>query len=266
MSYDFLIYALIGGLGVAMVAGPLGAFVVWRRMAYFGDSLAHSALLGVALGILLDTNLNLAVIVCCILLALVLVSLQKQRVIATDTLLGIMAHSTLSLGLVTVSFLENARLDLMEYLFGDLLAISPNDLVWILAGGAAVLLTIRFFWEPLLAITINEELAQVEGVNVARTRLILMVLIAVVIAVAMKIVGILLITSLLVIPAAAARKLASTPEQMAAFASLLGCLAVIGGIAGSWYWDTPAGPSVVVTALLTFVLIYLFPARRSVHI
>ncbi len=93
-----------------------------------------------------------------------------------------------------------------------------------------------------------------------------MVLIAVVIAVAMKIVGILLITSLLVIPAAAARKLASTPEQMAAFASLLGCLAVIGGMAGSWYWDTPAGPSVVVTALLTFVLIYLFPARRSVHI
>lgn len=266
MSYDFLIYALIGGLGVAIVAGPLGAFVVWRRMAYFGDSLAHSALLGVALGILLDTNLNLAVIVCCILLALVLVSLQKQRVIATDTLLGIMAHSTLSLGLVTVSFLENARLDLMEYLFGDLLAISPNDLVWILAGGAAVLLTIRFFWEPLLAITINEELAQVEGVNVARIRLVLMVLIAVVIAVAMKIVGILLITSLLVIPAAAARKLASTPEQMAAFASLLGCLAVIGGIAGSWYWDTPAGPSVVVTALLTFVLIYLFPARRSVHI
>ncbi len=266
MSYDFLIYALIGGLGVAIVAGPLGAFVVWRRMAYFGDSLAHSALLGVALGILLDLNLNLAVIVCCILLALVLVSLQKQRVIATDTLLGIMAHSTLSLGLVTVSFLENARLDLMEYLFGDLLAIPPNDLVWILAGGAAVLLTIRFFWEPLLAITINEELAQVEGVNVARIRLVLMVLIAVVIAVAMKIVGILLITSLLVIPAAAARKLASTPEQMAAFASLLGCLAVIGGIAGSWYWDTPAGPSVVVTALLTFVLIYLFPARRSVHI
>jgi zinc transport system permease protein len=266
MSYDFLIYALIGGLGVAIVAGPLGAFVVWRRMAYFGDSLAHSALLGVALGILLDLNLNLAVIVCCILLALVLVSLQKQRVIATDTLLGIMAHSTLSLGLVTVSFLENARLDLMEYLFGDLLAISPNDLVWILAGGTAVLLTIRFFWEPLLAITINEELAQVEGVNVARIRLVLMVLIAVVIAVAMKIVGILLITSLLVIPAAAARKLASTPEQMAAFASLLGCLAVIGGIAGSWYWDTPAGPSVVVTALLTFVLIYLFPARRSVHI
>jgi zinc transport system permease protein len=264
MNYDFIIYALIGGLGVATVAGPLGAFVVWRRMAYFGDSLAHSALLGVALGILFDLHLNLAVIACCVLLALILVALQKQRFIATDTLLGIMAHSTLSLGLVTLSFIEGARLDLMEYLFGDLLAISTMDLVWILAGGAAVLITIRLFWEPLLAITINEELAQVEGVNVNRTRLILMILIAVVIAVAMKIVGILLITSLLVIPAASARRLATTPEQMAIFASLLGCIAVVAGIAGSWNWDTPAGPSVVVAALIEFIVIYLLPVRKSV--
>ncbi len=263
MIYDFLLYAILGGLGVAAVAGPLGAFVVWRRMAYFGDSLAHSALLGVALGILLDISLNIAVIACCVLLALVLVSLQKQRLIATDTLLGIMAHSTLSLGLVTISFIDDARLDLMDYLFGDLLAIAPADLVWILAGGAAVLITIRIFWEPLLAITINEELAQVEGVNVSRTRLILMVLIAVVIAVSMKIVGILLITSLLVIPAAAARRLSSTPEQMAVYASVLGCVAVLIGIWGSWTWDTPAGPSVVVAALFEFVVIYLMPSRHS---
>ncbi|BBB28012.1 zinc ABC transporter permease subunit ZnuB [Neptunomonas japonica] len=265
MTYDFLIYAIIGGLGVAAVAGPLGAFVVWRRMAYFGDSLAHSALLGVALGILLDISLNLAVIACCVLLALILVSLQKQRLIATDTLLGIMAHSTLSLGLVAISFIDGARLDLMDYLFGDLLAIAPADLAWILVGGAAVLLTIRIFWEPLLAITINEELAQVEGIHVSRTRLILMVLIAVVIAVSMKIVGILLITSLLVIPAAAARRLSSTPEQMAVYASMLGCVAVLIGIWGSWTWDTPAGPSVVVAALFEFMVIYLMPSRHSAN-
>lgn len=261
MSYDFLWYALIGGLGVALVAGPLGAFVVWRRMAYFGDSLAHSALLGVSMGILLDLNLNLAVIICCVLLALVLVSLQKQRLIATDTLLGIMAHSTLSLGLVALSFLEGARLDLMEYLFGDLLAIVVQDLVWIIAGGALVLLIVWRCWDDLLAITINEELAQVEGVSVGRTRLILMLLIAVVIAVAMKIVGILLITSLMIIPAAAARRLAVTPEQMAVLASVLGCIAVTGGIAASWHWDTPAGPSVVVVALMEFMLVYLLPVR-----
>lgn len=258
---EFLILALAGGLGIAALAGPLGAFVVWRRMAYFGDTLAHSALMGIALGFLFDINLNLAVVACCVLLAVMLVSLQRQHLVATDTLLGIMAHSALSLGLVAVALLDNVRIDLLEYLFGDLLAIAPEDLYWIYGGGALVLLLLWRLWNPLLAITINEELAQVEGVPVARTRLALMLLIAVVIAVAMKLVGILLITSLLIIPAAAARRLAGTPEQMAIFASLLGMLAVVGGISASWYWDTPAGPSVVVTALLEFLLLYSLPIR-----
>lgn len=258
---EFLILALAGGLGIAALAGPLGAFVVWRRMAYFGDTLAHSALMGIALGFLFDINLNLAVVACCVLLAVMLVSLQRQHLVATDTLLGIMAHSSLSLGLVAVALLDNVRIDLLEYLFGDLLAIAPSDLYWIYGGGFLVLLLLWRLWNPLLAITINEELAQVEGVPVARTRLALMLLIAVVIAVAMKLVGILLITSLLIIPAAAARRLAHTPEQMAVFASLLGMLAVAGGISASWLWDTPAGPSVVVAALCEFLLLYTLPLR-----
>lgn len=258
---EFLILALAGGLGIAALAGPLGAFVVWRRMAYFGDTLAHSALMGISLGFLFDINLNLAVVVCCVLLSVLLVSLQRQHLVATDTLLGIMAHSSLSLGLVAVALLDNVRIDLMEYLFGDLLAIAPADLYWIYGGGALVLLLLWRLWNPLLAITINEELAQVEGVPVARTRLALMLLIAVVIAVAMKLVGILLITSLLIIPAAAARRLSNTPEQMAVFASLLGMLAVLGGISASWFWDTPAGPSVVVAALVEFLLLYTLPIR-----
>ena len=260
---DFLLLALIGGIGVAAIAGPLGAFVVWRRMAYFGDTLAHSALLGVALGFLFDINLNLAVVACCVLLALLLVSLQRQHLVATDTLLGIMAHSALSLGLVAISLLDNVRIDLMEYLFGDLLAISPEDLYWIYGGGLLVLLVVWRLWDQLLAITINEELAQVEGVNTAWMRVALMLLIATVIAVAMKLVGILLITSLLIIPAAAARRLSRTPEQMALLAAVLGVLAVIGGICISWFWDTPAGPSVVVTALAEFLLLYSLPARFS---
>lgn len=258
---EFLILALAGGLGIAALAGPLGAFVVWRRMAYFGDTLAHSALMGIALGFLFEINLNLAVVACCVMLSVLLVSLQRQHLVATDTLLGIMAHSSLSLGLVAVALLDNVRIDLMEYLFGDLLAIAPADLYWIYGGGALVLLLLWRLWNPLLAITINEELAQVEGVPVARTRLALMLLIAVVIAVAMKLVGILLITSLLIIPAAAARRLSRTPEQMAVFASLLGMLAVLGGISASWFWDTPAGPSVVVTALVEFLLLYTLPLR-----
>lgn len=260
---DFLLYALLAGLTVAAVSGPLGAFVVWRRMAYFGDTLAHSALLGIAIGILLDINLNLAVVLCCVLLAIILVAMQRQHWIATDTLLGIMAHSSLSLGLVAIALLDHVRVDLQAYLFGDLLAITPDDLMWIMIGSAFVLTLIVFLWKPLLAITLNEELAQVEGISVARYRLALMLLIAMVIAGAMKLVGVLLITSLMIMPAAAARRLSKTPEQMALFASLLGSLAVMGGMTLSWFIDTPAGPSVVVSALVIFLLIFLAPKSRT---
>ncbi|MEH6823306.1 MAG: zinc ABC transporter permease subunit ZnuB [Motiliproteus sp.] len=261
---DFLIRALLGGVGVAIIAGPLGAFVVWRRMAYFGDTLAHAALLGISLGILVDIDLNLAVIVCCVLLSLLLVSLQRRRIIATDTLLGIMAHSTLSLGLVTLSFLPEVRVDLMGYLFGDLLAVSQNDLLWIYAGGILVLGLLIKLWNPLLAITIDEELAQVEGVPVAQVRLALMLLVGIVIAVAMKIIGVLLITSLLIIPAAASRRLSDTPEKMAVLASVIGVTAVCLGLSASYFWDTPAGPSVVVCAAVLFLLIHIvpLPSRR----
>lgn len=259
---DFLLYALIGGLGIAAITGPLGAFVVWRRMAYFGDTLAHSALLGISFGILFEINLNLAVVLCCVLIALILVSMQRQRFIAMDTLLGIMAHSSLSLGLVCISFLPDVRIDLMSYLFGDLLAISFQDLIWIYTGGAFVICLLAYFWSSLLAITINEELAQIEGVPVQWIRLLLMLLIGIVIAVAMKIVGILLITSLMIIPAAAARKVATTPEQMAIVGSLIGGLAVVLGLLASYQWDTPAGPSVVVSAALLFILAQGIPQKR----
>lgn len=260
--FEFLVRALLGGFGVAAVAGPLGAFVVWRRMAYFGDTLAHSALLGVALGLLFEINLNLAVIVLCVGLALVLVTLQKKHIIATDTLLGILAHSSLSLGLIMVSFLDNIRIDLMAYLFGDLLAISQNDLYWIYGGGLLVLLLLVTFWKPLLAMTVNEELAKVEGYPVETIRLLLMLLVALVIAVAMKIVGVLLITSLMIIPAATARKMSNSPVQMAAMASMIGCLSVAGGLFASYEWDTPAGPSVVVCAALLFLVVYSLPSSK----
>ena len=224
---DFLLYALLAGLALAIVAGPLGSFVVWRRMAYFGDTLSHAALLGVAMGFLLDISPTIAVTVGCLLLAVLLVTLQQRQSLASDTLLGILAPSTLSLGLVVLSFMHEVRIDLMAYLFGDLLAISPTDLMWILGGSAAVLALLVALWRPLLAITVHEELATVEGLPVAALRLTLMLLIAVVIAVAMKIVGVLLITSLLIIPAAAAQRHARSPEQMALGASALGILAVL---------------------------------------
>lgn len=260
---DFLLNALLAGLALALVAGPLGSFVVWRRMAYFGDTLSHAALLGVAVGLLLDVSPTLAVIAGCLLLAVLLVALQQRQALASDTLLGILAPSTLSLGLVVLSFMRDVRIDLMGYLFGDLLAVGPVDLAWILGGSALVLLLLVPLWRPLLAITVHEELARVEGLPVAGIRLALMLLIALVIAVAMKIVGVLLITSLLIIPAAAAQRHARTPEQMAAGASILGMLAVCAGLSLSWFQDTPAGPSIVVSAAALFLASLALPRRAG---
>ena len=258
---DFLLRALLAGFGVALVAAPLGVFVVWRRMAYFGDTLAHSALLGVALGFVLGISLNLAVVAVALSMSLLLLLLQNQKQLAVDTLLGILAHSALSFGLVMISFYETIRIDLIGYLFGDILAVTRTDLLWVWGGGLLAILTLLFIWRPLLAMTVHEELAQVEGLPVARTRLVFMLLIALVISVSMKIVGILLITSLMIIPAASARRFSRTPEQMALFAAVIGAISVIIGLAGSWQWDTPAGPSVVVAATLLFVMSQLLPAR-----
>lgn len=257
---DLLLYALLAGYGVAILAAPLGCFVVWRRMAYFGDTLSHSALLGVSLGLLLDINMNLAVIGCSLLLAFLLVTFQEKQKIASDTLLGILAHSSLSLGLVAVSF-ANVRVDMMAYLFGDLLAVSLTDIYWIYGGGAMVMGVLLWLWKPLLAMAIHGELAQVEGVPVQRLRMILTMLMALVIAVAMKIVGVLLITAMMIIPAATSQRLAKTPEQMALLAALFGLASVSGGLAASWQLDTPAGPSVVVASFLLFLLCQLIPRK-----
>lgn len=259
---DFLLRALAAGIGVVLVAAPLGVFVVWRRMAYFGDTLAHSALLGVALGFLLDINLNLAIVVVALLIALLLLTLQNRKQLATDTLLGILAHSTLSVGLVVMAFQENVRVDLVGYLFGDILAVTTTDLMWVWGGGLAVLALLAFIWRQLLSITVHEELAQVEGVPVMRIRLTFMLMIALVIAISMKIVGVLLITSMMIIPAAAARRFSNTPEQMALVAALMGIVAVGLGLAASWFQDTPAGPSIVVGAALLFLFSQAVPARR----
>ncbi|MDA9557997.1 zinc ABC transporter permease subunit ZnuB [Vibrio sp.] len=251
---EFLLPSIIAGIGIAIIAGPLGSFVVWRKMAYFGDTLAHASLLGIAFGFILDINLYLALVLCCLILATVLVALQKQSLVATDTLLGILAHSSLSLGLVSISFLDNVRIDLMSYLFGDLLSITPDDLLIIFSGIFITLILVVIFWRLLVTTSVSEEIALVEGYNPDKARIILMLLIGVVIAIGMKFVGALIMTSLLIIPAATARSLAKTPEAMAILSSLIGIIAVLSGIMLSWHYDTPAGPSVVLCATALFAL------------
>ncbi len=246
--------AALAGLGLALLAGPLGSFVVWRRMAYFGDTLAHSALMGVALGYLWHLDLNLAVVAVCLVLAVVVVVLRSNRRLADDTLLGILSHSTLSLGLVALAFAEGLRVDLMGYLFGDILAVEPADLLWIYGGGALVLALLAWIWRPLLLMTVSEELARAEGASLVRVQLVFMALMAVVIAIAMKIVGILLVTSMLIIPAATARGFARTPERMAAYAVGVGVLAILIGLSGAFWWDLPSGPAIVVASAALFLI------------
>jgi zinc transport system permease protein len=270
MVGDYFSRALIAGLGLAMVAGPLGCFVVWRRMAYFGDTMAHSALLGVALSILLSINMTLGVFAVAALVAGALLLLQRQNTLSTDALLGILSHSSLAVGLVIVGFLTQVRIDLMGFLFGDILAVSAEDIYVIYGGGAAILLILWLNWRPMLAATVSPELAEAEGLRPEASRIILMLLMASVIAIAMRLVGVLLITSLLIIPAATARRLSTTPEAMALVAAVLGAIAVVGGLFGSRTWDTASGPSIVVMALTVFLVSLAVPTaqlfgRRNHH-
>jgi len=251
---DFALRALAAGFGVALVSGPLGCFVVWRRMAFFGSALSHSALLGVALGFLLGIDLTIGTVAVCVVIALLLVFLERGRTLSGDTLLGILAHGSLALGLVALSFLDTVRVDLMGYLFGDILAVTGADIVWVYGAGAAVLAVTAVLWRPLLAVTVHADLAFVEGVPVGRVRIAFVLLLAVVVALAMKVVGILLVTSLIIIPAATARHFARTPEQMAMLAAGLGCVAVAAGLWASFAADVPAGPAIVVAACALFAV------------
>ncbi|MBD9372178.1 metal ABC transporter permease [Rhizobium sp. ARZ01] len=260
MLDDFFIRALLAGIGLALTTGPLGCFVIWRRMAYFGDTMAHSALLGVALSLLFELNLTISVFAVAAVVSLALLLLQKRGTLSTDALLGILSHATLATGLVIVSFITWVRFDLVGFLFGDILAVTQADVSLVWGGGILVLFAIIYLWRPLIASTVNPELAAAEGLEPERARLAFMLLMALVIAIAMKIVGILLITSLLIIPAATARRFSTSPEIMAVLASLLGAVAVAGGLFGSLKFDTPSGPSIVVAALAIF-LVSLLPWR-----
>ena len=254
MLDDFFMRALLAGIGVALVACPLGCFIVWRRMAYFGDTTAHVALLGVALGIALGTGPTAGVFAMTLVVTILLVALLRAARVAADTLLGILSHAALSIGLVALGFMTWVRIDLMGYLFGDVLAVGRTDVYTIGLGAVAVLAVLAVIWRPLVAATVDRDLARAEGVNVGLVEIVYVVLLAVVVAIAMKIVGILLVTSLLIIPAAASRAFASTPERMAVGAAIAGVIAVVAGLNASLIADTPAGPSIVVAAFALFLL------------
>jgi len=257
----FLVRAALAGIAVAIVAGPLGAFVVWRRMAYFGGALSHTALLGVALGFLVGVEPVIGVGFVVVVVALVLSGLQRVRGLSLDTLLGVVAHSALAVGLIVASMMDNVRIDLMGYLFGDILAVGWGDVAWTWGGAVLILVALSRLWRSLLSATVHADLAQVEGINVRRMDLAFMLLLAIVVALAMQVVGILLVTSMLIIPASAARGISRTPEAMGTLSALAGVISIAVGLWASYQFDVPAGPGVVVAASCFFVLGLLAKTR-----
>lgn len=253
MLDDFLVRAALGAVGVAIAAALLGCFVVWRRMAYFGDATAHAALLGVALALGFEISVFAGVLVVALVMALS-ISALSGRGHAMDTSLGVMAHAALAFGLVAVELLPGAQVDIEAYLFGDILAVSRGDLLVIWAGAAVVAVGLLWRWQALLTATLNPELAIAGGVSPVREERLLILALAVVVAVAIKAVGALLITALLIIPAAAARPFARTPEGMAVLAVALGVSSALGGLAAAWHLDTQAGPTIVCVAAILFAV------------
>ena len=254
MFDDFFIRALFAGIGIAFVTGPLGCFVVWRRLSYFGDTLAHSALLGVTMAYTLDLNIAISVFLISSVIALMLIQLQKKTNLPGDALLGLLAHSSLAVGLVVIGFLTFIRFDIMGLLFGDILAVTTDDLLIIWTGGAVILLVLKLIWKPLFASTVNYELAEAEGLNPDRAKAIFTILMAAVIAISIKMVGLLLITGMLIIPAAMARNISDSPQKMVLFSIIGGFLSVLLGLFSSLEFNTSSGPSIIMASLILFIL------------
>lgn len=253
-NLDFLERALLAGVAIALLAGPLGSLMLWRRMAYFGDTLAHSTLLGLSLALLLQINIYFGLIGVSLLVACLLATLTKQKWLANDAILGLLSHTTLAIGLITATAIRGVRIDLLSYLYGDILSVNLQDLAWIFLVAIVVLLALWYLWRWLLSATIDNDLARCEGVPVEFTSWALIIMLALVFAVAIKLVGVLLITALLIIPASAARKFARTPESMVVVASGIGCVAVLLGFWASLSWDWPTGPAIVAAAAAVFAV------------
>ena len=252
MFDDFFIRALIAGIGIALVTGPLGCFIIWRRLSFFGDTLSHSALLGVTIAFFFELNIAFSVFLISSAIALILLKLQKTTKLPGDALLGLLAHSSLAVGLVVIGFLTTIRFDIMGLLFGDILAVNEIDLLIIWIGGALILLILKFIWKPLFASTVNHELAEAEGMNPDKVNAIFTVLLAAIIAISIKIVGLLLITGMLIMPAAMARNVSKNPTQMVKLSIIGGLLSVIIGLFSSLEINTPSGPSIITAALVLF--------------
>ena len=248
----FLINAIIGGLGIAAIAGLLGSFVLWKNMAYFGDALSHSALLGITIGMLFHFNLTASVILIASIFALAFSS-NKTRY-SSDSILGILSYSSLSLAIILASY-SKIKIDLMSYLFGDILAINISDIYCLIIAAIIISLWIYYNWSKLVLLSISPELLQTEGGNIQLLKLGFSLVLALFVAISFKIVGVLLITAMLIIPPATALPISRSPLQMVIYAMVSGCLAVIIGIIVAISFDLPTGPSIILSSFAFFLML-----------
>lgn len=255
---DFFIRALVAGLAVALVAGPFGCLLAWRRMAFMGETIAHSSLLGVVLGIILGIVPQYSIIIVALVMAVILYMLDQSKGLARDVSLNVIAHGSLGVGLFIISLMPNVSVDLEAYLFGSLLAIDDIDLIIIFVGGSGILAILLYYWRSLVALTISPDLAKAENLVKQDAEFIFTLLVAVLVAITMKITGLLLVSAVLIIPAAAARFIANSPERMAIYASVIGMISVGLGLYISLINDVAGNAAIVVVAIGLFILCFLY--------
>ncbi|MCP9845782.1 metal ABC transporter permease [Synechococcus sp. Lug-A] len=263
LALPFMQRALIGGLLTGALGGLLGSFAVLRQLSFFSDALGHSALLGITLGILLGLNPTLVLIPFAVLFALVVSRLVERSQLPTDALLNIVYSSSLAIAVVALSFVRSYKGGIHQLLFGDILGISWLDLGLIVALLLTAVGYLGLTRRDQILLTLDEPLALSRGVAVPLHRLLFIVLLAVVVAISIKAVGVLLISAFVVIPACASRLVSVQFNGYVALAAGLGAICAVLGLLLSGSLNLPSGPCVVLMQLVGFLLaLALAPRQR----
>ncbi len=256
LEHAWAVRACLGGVGVALLAGPMGCLLVWRRMAFFTDALGHSTLLGIGLGIVFHLSPRVSALLGMVLLIVPLFFL-KRTTPQTDALLGGMSHAYLAFGLLLIHLLPGVNINIHALLFGDILSTTLKDLAWIYGVGLLIFVGLGFFWSALVSMSVNEDMAKIEGIATAWVEGVFFVLVGLLVAIALQVVGVLLTAALLILPALCSTRIGKTPEQTAVLASSIGIACTLGGIALAFWWDVPVGPSIAATMAFIFCAILL---------
>jgi len=251
---DFLVRSVIAGLIMVAIAAPMGCLMVWQRLAFLSDTLGHAAVMGVGLGLLLEVTPVFGVLAVALLIVFALNRVNSFNSALSETTLAIISHTGLAGGIILVGLLPAQAVNLEAILFGDLLATTRADLTWLLITTVVLLLLLLHHWRSFVAVSVSREIAQAEGIEVRKVHLLMYIMIALLVAVMMKVMGVLLIAAMLVIPTSSARLFSRSPEQMVAVSALYGLGALAGGISSSFHFDWQTGPAIVVSATLLLLI------------